>query len=235
MKQDDFEIIWHRVKQITGWKKQNDLGNFLGIKSGSISSAKALGIFREPWAKKIAAEFNTTVEEILYSTVDTVLIPDSIPSVDTSCTIPQWQQPDPGMFCYVPLATAKLSAGGGAFVLSEDMSDYYAFRKSWLNRVATSPKNVVLMGVQGDSMSPTVLDKDTVMIDIGRTEIIEGMIYAIRLNHTIMLKRLTHRPGGIINVISDNKEEFEPYQAHRKNIHVIGQIIYFSRDLVSGT
>ncbi len=65
MKQDDFEIIWHRVKKITGWKKQNDLCIFLGITSASVSGAKALGVFREPWAKKIAEEYNTTVEEIL--------------------------------------------------------------------------------------------------------------------------------------------------------------------------
>lgn len=72
-------------------------------------------------------------------------------------------------------------------------------------------------------MSPTVLHKDTVMIDTGRIDIIEGMIYAIRFENTIMLKRLTHRPGGIINVISDNKEEFETYQANRKDIHIISQ------------
>lgn len=148
--------------------------------------------------------------------------------------IPQWEQPDTDAFHYVPMAKAKLSAGGGMFVLSEDVSDYYAFRKKWLNRIATSPKNVVLMEVQGNSMAPTILDKDTVLIDTGRMEIIEGMIYAIRLDHTIMIKRLTHRPGGIINVISDNKEEFEPYQANRKDIHIIGQIIFFSRDLISG-
>lgn len=148
--------------------------------------------------------------------------------------IPQWEQPDIGFFHYIPKAKAKLSAGGGMFVLSEDVSDYYAFRKKWLNRIATSPKNVVLMEVQGNSMAPTILDKDTVLIDTGRLEIIEGMIYAIRLDHTIMIKRLTHRPGGIINVISDNKEEFEPYQANRKDVHIIGQIIFFSRDLISG-
>ncbi len=148
--------------------------------------------------------------------------------------IPQWPHPDADAFHYVPMAKAKLCAGGGMFVLSEDVSDYYAFRKTWLKRISTSPKSVVLMEVQGNSMAPTILDKDTVMIDTGRLEIIEGMIYAIRLDQTIMIKRLTHRPGGIINVISDNKEEFEPYQAHRKDVHIIGQIIYFSRDLISG-
>ena len=147
--------------------------------------------------------------------------------------IPLWEDPDPEMFYHVPLATARLSAGGGMFVLSDDISDYYAFRKNWLRRIATSPNNVVLMTVQGSSMAPTIRNKDTVMIDTGRRDIIEGQVYALRLDETIMLKRLTHRPGGIVNVISDNKEEFETYQAKRSEIHIIGQIVFFCRDLVA--
>lgn len=65
MKQDDFEITWHRVKKLTGWKRQNDLGSFLGVTSAGISKAKREGVFREKWAEKIADEFDTTVKEIL--------------------------------------------------------------------------------------------------------------------------------------------------------------------------
>jgi phage repressor protein C with HTH and peptisase S24 domain len=147
--------------------------------------------------------------------------------------IPQWQHPDPEMYSYVPMAEAQLSAGGGMFVLSEEIAAYYAFRKDWLNRIATSSKNVVLMTVNGNSMHPTIQNKDTVLIDTGRQNILEGLLYAIRLDSTIMIKRLTHRPGDIINVVSDNKDEFETYQAKRSEIHVIGQIIHFSRDLAN--
>ena len=132
---------------------------------------------------------------------------------ETQTQIPHWDLPVPDVFSYVPMAKAQLSAGGGSFVLTEDFVGYYAFRKDWLKRIATGPDQVVLMKVQGNSMAPTIMDKDTVLIDIGRTRIIEGQIYAMRLDSTIMIKRLTHRPGGIINVISDNKEEFEAYQA----------------------
>lgn len=99
--------------------------------------------------------------------------------------------------------------------------------------VTTSTGNVVLMNSMGNSMAPAIMDKDTVMIDTGRIGIIEGQIYAMRLDSTIMIKRLTQRPGGIINVISDNKVEYETYQAKRSDLHIIGQIIFFSRDLVA--
>lgn len=143
--------------------------------------------------------------------------------------IPQWQNPDPEMFDYIPMAETQLSAGGGAFVISEEIEGYYAFRKSWLSRVASSTKNLVLMRVLGDSMSPTIQEDDTVMIDIGKRSIKEGMIYAIRFDSTIMIKRLAFRPGGRILIISDNRHEYEPYEADMRELHIIGQIIFFCR------
>lgn len=147
--------------------------------------------------------------------------------------IPRWQNPDPEMFDYIPMAEAKLSAGGGCFVLSEDFEGYYAFRRTWLSRVATSVKNLVLMRVLGGSMNPTIQDGDTVMIDTGRTDVKEGMLYALRFDSTIMVKRLAFRPGSRIQIISDNRQEYEPYEADLRELHIIGQVIFFCRTFVS--
>ncbi|BDD85970.1 repressor [Desulfofustis limnaeus] len=141
--------------------------------------------------------------------------------------------PDQGDFDYIPMVEASLSAGGGAFVESEKVEGYYAFRKSWIKRVATSAKDLVLMRVIGDSMSPTIQARDTVMIDTARKQIKEGEIYAIRFDHTIMIKRLAFRPGGKILVISDNKKDYEPYEADTSDLNIIGQIIFFSRVFVT--
>lgn len=134
-------------------------------------------------------------------------------------------------FDLVPMAEAYLSAGHGAFVHSEDHKELYSFRKEWLRRKASSPNNVVLMLVKGDSMAGTILDGDSVLIDAGRKHIYDGNIYALRIDDTIIIKRLSLRPGNKVQVISDNKEEYEPYTADLKDIHVIGQIIWFAREL----
>lgn len=146
--------------------------------------------------------------------------------------IPRWQNPDPDMFDYVPMAEAKLSAGGGCFVISEDIEGYYAFRKNWLRRVSSSPSNMVLMRIAGDSMAPTIQEDDTVMIDIGRRDIRDGMIYALRVDSTVMIKRLSFRIGGKVLIISDNRAEYDAYEANVKDLHVIGQVIFFCRTLV---
>ena len=142
------------------------------------------------------------------------------------------ETPDPNLFDYVPMVETQLSAGGGCFVLSENIEGYYAFRKSWLHRIASSIKSLVLMRVQGRSMDPTIQDGDTVMIDTGRQVIKEGLLYALRFDSTVMIKRLSFRPGGRIQVISDNRQEYDPFEADLSELHVIGQIVFFCRTFV---
>lgn len=226
-----------RLQLVTDKTSVSDFGRKCGIGESTLrkylkgASPRLDKIIAIAEAANVNIEWLATgVGPMRGSTPDPIVV-DGKPVLVTG--IPQWQTPDPETFYYVPMAEAQLSAGGGMFVLSEDISDYYAFRKDWLNRIATSAKSLVLMAVNGNSMHPTVQNKDTVLIDTERLEIHEGLLYALRLDSTIMVKRLTHRPGDIINVISDNKEEFETYQAERKDIHVIGQVIHLCRDLAS--
>jgi phage repressor protein C with HTH and peptisase S24 domain len=130
------------------------------------------------------------------------------------------------------MAEAHLSGGGGAFVLSEKFKEYYAFRKEWLRRIATSVKRVVLMPIRGTSMQPTIMDGDVVMLDTGRTRIFDGQIYALSQADTIMIKRLENLVGGRVRIISENRTEFPPYEAEARDIRIIGQIIWFARELV---
>lgn len=153
--------------------------------------------------------------------------------VDASGNIASsWEAPEPSSFDYVPMVETQLSAGAGNFVLSENIEGYYAFRKSWLLRIASSVKSLVLMRVQGRSMDPTIQDGDTVMIDTGRQAIKEGLLYALRFGSTVMIKRLSFRPGGRILVISDNRQEYDPFETDLSELHVIGQIVFFCRTFV---
>ncbi|KAB2888880.1 MAG: helix-turn-helix transcriptional regulator [Desulfobulbaceae bacterium] len=138
---------------------------------------------------------------------------------------------DESSFDLIPMVETELSAGGGAFVQSEDVKGHYAFRKEWIRKVASGPKDMVLMRVFGNSMYPTIQDGDTVMIDTNRKKIVEGGLFALRFDQTVMIKRLSFRTGGKIQIISDNRE-YQPYEADMQDIHIIGQVIFFSRVLI---
>ena len=62
---------------------------------------------------------------------------------------------------------------------------------------------------------------------------IDGQIFALRFDDTIMIKRLSARPGGRVLVGSDNRQEFDPYDVGLADLHVLGQIIFFSRVLIN--
>lgn len=137
-----------------------------------------------------------------------------------------------GEFSYIPMVEAQLSGGNGSFIVSEEIKEYCAFRTEWLFNSLGSPKGKYLLSVAGDSMSPTIQNGDTVMLDTTATHIFDGNIYALRMDDTILIKRLALRPGEKVLVISDNREEYEPYEAARKDIHVLGRIVWFARTLV---
>lgn len=135
-------------------------------------------------------------------------------------------------FYYIPKAEAVLSAGGGAFVLSESNGERYSFRRDWIVKITTSPKNLVLMDVAGESMYPTIHDGDSVMIDTSRQQIHDGRIYAIRMDDTISIKRLGLVPGDKIRIVADNRDEYPPYETKPADLHIIGQVIWYARTLV---
>lgn len=67
MSLSDFESCWERVKELTGWTKQVELANFLGIQASSVSGAKKKGnkMFPRGWALKIASHYKSSAEWIL--------------------------------------------------------------------------------------------------------------------------------------------------------------------------
>jgi phage repressor protein C with HTH and peptisase S24 domain/DNA-binding XRE family transcriptional regulator len=135
-------------------------------------------------------------------------------------------------FCMIPVAEARLNAGGGNLVISERMSDYYAFRNQWVHKIATAVNNMVMMFVDGDSMSPTIESGDVVMIDRGRVQIKPGCLYALGIGDTILIKRLDPMFDGRVQVISDNKTEYAIQTIPAEDLRVIGQVVWFARELI---
>jgi phage repressor protein C with HTH and peptisase S24 domain len=137
----------------------------------------------------------------------------------------------PPSFSLVPKAKSKLSAGGGIIPEEGTTGEEYAFRLDWLRRVATSRSQVILVDVDGDSMAPTLLNKDTVLIDLGRIELRDGRIYAIAVGDVVNIKRLQRLTGDRIRIISDNPTYYT-YEARPDEMRIIGQMIWSARTWV---
>jgi len=135
-----------------------------------------------------------------------------------------------GEYVFIKQVNGNISAGGG--LIPDNSADIrLAFRKEWFNKKG-DPRNISLIKVSGDSMEPTLLSGDLVMVDHSRTDIAsQGGIYAISIDHEILIKRLhLLYQDSKIHVISDNKQ-YPPQEIDANKIIINGKVIWYAREL----
>lgn len=136
-------------------------------------------------------------------------------------------------FALIPGYNVEVSAGAGAFPVSEQPSRRLAFRHKWLRYKGLSEKDLVLVFARGDSMEPTISDNNTLMIDTSQQELSDGAIYVIRVNSHLVVKRVQTLLNRDIMLISDNTayhpETLKPEQL--SDLRVIGKVVWIGKDL----
>lgn len=134
----------------------------------------------------------------------------------------------------IPRYDVRASAGAGALVPSEEISEFLAFRRDWLKRIGVSPEHSILNEISGDSMEPTIPDGALILINTAVRQVMNGFIYAIRRDDELLVKRVQIKMDRTVVLISDNplyeREEFPPDRA--VELHVIGQVVWNAYALV---
>jgi phage repressor protein C with HTH and peptisase S24 domain len=149
--------------------------------------------------------------------------------------VPFIENPDEA---FVPIAFAgpRPSMGGGTVV--EEAQDVpgraYHFRRSWIKgTLKASPSQLRIMHVEGDSMAPTLLDGDTVLVDMTRRAPNPPGIFVLDDGLGLVAKRLEHVPNSdppAVRIISDNPV-YSPYERSGEEIKIVGRIRWFAREI----
>lgn len=132
----------------------------------------------------------------------------------------------------IPMVEARLSAGHGSFETSAASERKYSFRSDFLRRKGNISE-MVLMRVDGDSMSPEVKDGDVVLIDRSQTAARAGCMYAVGVEDVVYLKILNTLPGRII--LSSHNPEYAPFEIDTRgdlenSVRIIGRVIWSCRE-----
>jgi phage repressor protein C with HTH and peptisase S24 domain len=103
----------------------------------------------------------------------------------------------------------QVSCGFGSFgeVLEKDAKKLTISKKPLQDR-NINPRDCVALPATGDSMYPTIKDKDTVYVDLARNTIKDGKIFAICHGGLFKFKRLYQLPLGGVRIVSDNAIEY---------------------------
>jgi len=147
----------------------------------------------------------------------------------------QWQrQMAEDQFVYVPHYKIEAAAGSGSIIDSEQIINHLAFHKDWVRgSLRVGLEGLALINVIGDSMEPTLLQHDLILIDMAQRQIKDGLLYVLRIENNLIVKRLERMLDGRIKLKSDNSK----YSEQTLNIgddnlpQVLGRVIWFGREI----
>ena len=133
-------------------------------------------------------------------------------------------------FVEIPRFSDKISAGGGLIPIN-DVEIKVAFRKDWIRRKG-DPEKMSLISVSGDSMYPTLMAGDLVLINHNQNHLDpQGGLYAIALGDVILIKRLQMLyPSGKVRITSDN-QKYDSFDLLQEDVKINGRVIWFGREL----
>lgn len=110
---------------------------------------------------------------------------------------------------------------------SDQIVDTLLLNAEWTQYVlGLEPKNLALIRVIGNNMSPWVTDGDLVIIDTCSTTIVTDAPYALLYDSVIVIKRLIRLPDGAIVAKSDSQYcEDERFADETTSPKIVGRVM----------
>ncbi|MGB1876236.1 MAG: XRE family transcriptional regulator [Rhodospirillaceae bacterium] len=139
-------------------------------------------------------------------------------------------------FAMVPVYDARASAGPGALNTETPQPLYHnVFRQDWLKSLtASTPDNLAVMRVAGDSMWDTLQDGDFILVDRTIRQCSRDGLYVIRYQDgdELMVKRLIRQPSSKLLIVKSDNPNY-PSQTSLKDddLEIEGRVIWLSRSI----
>jgi len=146
--------------------------------------------------------------------------------------------PDPASFLeqlgmtLIPEVDLHFALGGGSFVDGPVTTTMVPYRKDWLDRITRgSPgtPDVFLTRGDGDSMMPTILDDDDVIVNrADRIITKQDRTWALGYGDLVSIKRVRRMSSGVFHLMSDNPN-VSTIEAMEDELRVIGRVVWIGR------
>lgn len=138
------------------------------------------------------------------------------------------QPPAPQDFIFVRQILPRLSDSGGLLPAREEAPEVPAFSRNCLLKLASSIDDVAVMEVISDTMAPTLMNGGYVLIDLLRTELEDGRVYAVAVGRNIAIRRVQLTGPDRLTAIPDNPV-YRPNDFAFTDLKIVGQIIWSCR------
>jgi len=131
-----------------------------------------------------------------------------------------------GEWVDVPRLELGVSAGSGAVAAGEQAIGAFRFSRGWLRELGFDPAMLSAICVIGDSMEPTLRDGDEILVDRGPRPLHDG-IHVVRLDDTLLVKRVDASRPGQLSLISDNRS-YQPITVDAADAAIVGRVVWKS-------
>ena len=130
----------------------------------------------------------------------------------------------------VPQLELGYSMGAGAIFDQYEQKGVVPFQRAWLRSMMRGAiADLFVARGDGDSMQPTILDGDIILVDTAQRDIRQqDRIWAIAYGDLGMVKRVRRRPDGSYLLLSDNAT-VPPIECADEEMHVVGRVIWIGR------
>ena len=130
----------------------------------------------------------------------------------------------------VPIVEIDQDYGmGGSFTAGYVEQQIHHFPRTWVESITSSPPALLTIARgKGDSMDPTIRDRDMIIIDRSRRMIDEAdAIWALTVGDIGMVKRLRIR-GAQVVIKSDN-DRVDDEIVHHEEVNIVGRVVFIGR------
>lgn len=191
-----------RLLELTG-KNQEELARAMDESPQTITNWKKRGVSKSG-AIKASALFNVSTSWVLSGE-------DSLDQLNASKVV-SWDNSTEIEDDEIEIPFYKdflVSCGVGTLPqITSNETRRLRLSKSTLRSYGVFESNAYALTAFGDSMSPVINNKAVVYVDVGRTSIMDGKIYAISHGGLFKFKYLYKMPKGGVRIVSANKEEY---------------------------
>lgn len=160
-------------------------------------------------------------------------VPTSDSEADPSGITPELQELAEQLDAVLlPEVEVSYSMGAGSVIEDWPVLQHVPFSRSWLRHLTSSPPSqLVVARGEGDSMQPTIMDQDLVIIDLAdRTPRQHDRVWAMSYGSWGMIKRLRQLPDGTLQINSDNNA-VSPIVAVDGEVTVVGRVVGIVRKI----
>lgn len=139
-------------------------------------------------------------------------------------------------YAFIDQYTAKAAAGSGYDNTHVVLRNTLAFKRDWLRMKGANPKNLNVIYADGESMWPTINDRDVLLVDDSQIEPKDGGIFVLESQEqgTLVKRLIQYGDSWIIQSDNPDEDKYPDIELPDGDIYehrITGRVIWRGGDL----